>query len=88
MIWIAALVVGGYYLLLGSLAVYGAHRLFLVVNAFRTRPTSIGAGPSRARVTVQLPVFNEIYVLERLVESACLLRPRPRTRRTLAPSGG
>jgi cellulose synthase/poly-beta-1,6-N-acetylglucosamine synthase-like glycosyltransferase len=72
--WISALVVGAYYLLLGLLAVYGAHRLFLVLNAFRTRPARTGAAPSRARVAVQLPVFNEIYVLERLVESACSLR--------------
>jgi cellulose synthase/poly-beta-1,6-N-acetylglucosamine synthase-like glycosyltransferase len=64
-----------YYGILAALAVYGLHRILMVSLYYRTR----GAAPSPAaplrplpRVTVQLPVYNERYVVERLI--ACVAR--------------
>jgi cellulose synthase/poly-beta-1,6-N-acetylglucosamine synthase-like glycosyltransferase len=64
-----------YYLTLGILSVYGAHRLYLVRLRQRTaidvgqlpRPT---AWPS---VTVQLPMFNEPEVAVRLIDAVAAI---------------
>lgn len=62
--------------LLALLAPFGAHRLRLLWLRLR-RPARV---ESRAwdgklpRVTVQLPVFNEANVIERLIDAACRLR--------------
>jgi cellulose synthase/poly-beta-1,6-N-acetylglucosamine synthase-like glycosyltransferase len=63
-----------YFGALGALSVYGVHRLTLAMIRLRRRgwPTP-GAIPPPA-VTVQIPVYNEIHVLDRLVEAACSLR--------------
>lgn len=61
-----------YFLVLLVLAAYGIHRYQLVYYFFKYRhnvppvPTPPAVWP---RVTVQLPIFNERYVIERLVES-------------------
>ena len=65
-----------YYLILGTLAVYGVHRLALVALYYRTRHLAPGAPPTPAawpRVTVQLPLYNEMYVAERLIDAAARL---------------
>lgn len=74
--WIELSILALYYLILGILAVYGLHRLHLVVTYQRTR----GLGPqlpegprSRPVVTVQLPIFNEKYVAERLIDAVCAI---------------
>jgi cellulose synthase/poly-beta-1,6-N-acetylglucosamine synthase-like glycosyltransferase len=71
-----------YYLILGTLAVYGVHRLVLVALYYRTHrrapvpPPAPGDWPT---VTVQLPLFNEMYVAERLIDAAARLDyPRDR----------
>ena len=77
------LVVGLYFVVLAGLSVYGAHRgylLYLYTNGRRTgpppRPEAYAVPP---RLTVQLPVFNEAYVVERLIEAVARLRyPRER----------
>jgi len=66
-----------YYLILAVLAFYGVHRLLLVVLYLRTR----GRGPARPAaptnpadwpvVTVQLPLYNEMYVAPRLIAAVC-----------------
>jgi len=65
-----------YYLILAVLAFYGVHRLLLVVLYLRTR----GRKPVRPSdpaewpvVTVQLPLYNEMYVARRLIEAVCRL---------------
>ncbi len=70
-----------YYLVLGTLAVYGVHRLALLAlyyRADRRRP----APPEPAEwplVTVQLPLYNELYVAGRLIDAVCDLDyPRAR----------
>lgn len=63
-----------YYAALGGLAFYGLHRLALAWISLRRRAEAPPAPGPLPSVTVQLPVFNEIYVLDRLVEAACALR--------------
>ena len=61
-----------YFLVLTVLALYGLHRYFLVYNYYRYRENLPPAPPDISEwpgVTVQLPIFNERYVIERLVES-------------------
>jgi cellulose synthase/poly-beta-1,6-N-acetylglucosamine synthase-like glycosyltransferase len=64
-----------YYLTLGLLALYGLHRALLLALHRRHRdalPTP--PAPERwPRVTVQLPLYNELYVAPRLLEAACRL---------------
>ena len=79
------LVVALYFGVLACLAAYGAHRAYLVYlyTTGRRRPVSPSAAtPARAnlpRVTVQLPVYNEMYVVERLIDAVGGLRyPRDR----------
>jgi cellulose synthase/poly-beta-1,6-N-acetylglucosamine synthase-like glycosyltransferase len=61
-----------YFLVLVVLAAYGLHRYVLVYNYFKYRHHSPGPAPEIyewPKVTIQLPIFNERYVIERLVES-------------------
>jgi len=61
-----------YFTVLGVLALYGMHRYWLVYNYFKFRRNVPGPPPPVERwprVTIQLPIFNERYVIERLVES-------------------
>ncbi len=67
----------GYVLVLGFLAVYGVHRVFLTWSYWRRpAPAESQTPPLPAelpRVTVQLPVFNEMYVAERLIDAVAVL---------------
>ncbi|HYA97283.1 MAG TPA: cellulose synthase family protein [Methylomirabilota bacterium] len=61
-----------YFLVLFVLALYGFHRYWLVYDFFRYAKNVPGAPPPVGqwpRVTVQLPIYNERYVIERLVEA-------------------
>jgi cellulose synthase/poly-beta-1,6-N-acetylglucosamine synthase-like glycosyltransferase len=54
------------------LALYGLHRYWLVYDYYKYSKNVPGSPPSVTnwpRVTVQLPIFNERYVIERLVEA-------------------
>ena len=69
-----------YYLVLGVLAFFGLHRLYLVVwyvVTRRRRPLQAPALPPGPEhwpvVTVQLPLYNEMYVAPRLIEAVCAL---------------
>jgi cellulose synthase/poly-beta-1,6-N-acetylglucosamine synthase-like glycosyltransferase len=60
-----------YLVVLGILGVYGFHRGHLIFLYFRHRrraPKPEGRFDELPRVTVQLPMFNEMYVAERLIE--------------------
>ena len=56
------------------LCVFGLHRYYLVrlysKGKARRRPAPVATGPL-PRVTVQLPVYNEMYVTERLIRAVC-----------------
>ena len=66
-----------YFTLLIILAIYGSHRYFLVYTYWRNKK-NLPVPPAREwpawpRVTVQLPLYNERYVAERLIEETCRL---------------
>jgi cellulose synthase/poly-beta-1,6-N-acetylglucosamine synthase-like glycosyltransferase len=70
------LILALYYLFLGGLALYGVHRLAMVALYYRTRGRSIPRPPepeSWPVVTVQLPLYNELYVATRLIDAVCAL---------------
>ena len=66
-----------YFFVLSILAIYGWHRYFLVYLYMKNR----GKAPSPAlpplalaelpRVTIQLPIYNEMYVADRLIDAVC-----------------
>jgi cellulose synthase/poly-beta-1,6-N-acetylglucosamine synthase-like glycosyltransferase len=61
-----------YFLVMTILACYGLHRYALVYNFYKYRKNAAGPPPEITewpRVTVQLPIYNERYVIERLIES-------------------
>ncbi|GEL70660.1 MULTISPECIES: cellulose synthase family protein [Myxococcus] len=65
---------GVYFSLLCVLGVYGSHRYRMAFLYYRHKfklPTPKGKLESLPKVTIQLPIFNEMYVVERLVESVC-----------------
>ncbi|MEM7350523.1 MAG: glycosyltransferase, partial [Acidobacteriota bacterium] len=80
--WLSGSILTLYYLILGILACYGLHRLVLVFTYWRTRqggPPTPEPPAEWPVVTVQLPIFNEMYVAERLIEAVCRLDyPRDR----------
>src|SRR5499425_2597238 len=61
-----------YFIVLTVLAIYGLHRYWLVYDYYKYRNNVPGPPPPVAswpRVTVQLPIYNERYVIERLDEA-------------------
>ena len=60
-----------YFILLSILSIYGAHRLWILVLYFRHKkdvPQPQGDANYLPTVTVQLAVFNEMNVIERLMD--------------------
>jgi cellulose synthase/poly-beta-1,6-N-acetylglucosamine synthase-like glycosyltransferase len=63
-----------YFFILSILAIYGWHRYYLVYLYMRhkgARPYAEQMPDPLPRVTVQLPIFNEMYVVERVIDAAC-----------------
>jgi cellulose synthase/poly-beta-1,6-N-acetylglucosamine synthase-like glycosyltransferase len=63
-----------YFTVLFVLSLYGAYRIKQVVDFWRyrnvePRPKAVFGEDELPRVTVQLPLFNEMYVVERLLAS-------------------
>ena len=61
-----------YFIILIILAGYGLHRYWLVYDYYKYKKNVPGPPPNVKewpRVTIQLPIFNERYVIERLVEA-------------------
>src|SRR5581483_279214 len=71
-----------YFFVLIILAVYGWHRYYLVYLYMRNRDNGPKAGPMpdlAPIVTIQLPLYNELYVADRLIEAVCAIDyPRDR----------
>lgn len=73
-----------YLLTLGALAFYGIHRsallyLYLRHRRERTEPLRHFRDDELPTITVQLPMFNEMYVAKRLIEAAAAIDyPRDR----------
>src|SRR5437588_650497 len=64
-----------YFIVLIWLATYGIHRYVLVYLYYKNRKNRTQAPAEKfaelPRVTVQLPIFNEQYVVERLLHAVC-----------------
>ncbi|HXK59802.1 MAG TPA: glycosyltransferase family 2 protein [Acidobacteriota bacterium] len=63
-----------YFSVLSILAVYGLHRYYLVYLHFKYRDKEArpaGRLEILPKITVQLPIFNEMYVVERLIDHVC-----------------
>lgn len=63
-----------YFTILGILAVYGGYRVKQVIDFWRyrhfiPRPKAHYSEAELPHITVQLPLFNEMYVVERLVKA-------------------
>lgn len=66
-----------YFVVLVILASYGIHRYILVWHYYknrknkRTKPAAYFPPDQLPRVTIQLPIFNEQFVIDRLVDAVC-----------------
>ncbi len=63
-----------YFTILGVLAIYGAYRIKQVIDFWRYRriqphPKAYFSEENLPLITVQLPLFNEVYVVERLLRA-------------------
>ncbi len=72
------LILGTYFGLMAVLSLFGLHRYSLVYLYYRHRRSRLGAPVGRfrslPRVTVQLPVYNERFVVAELLDAVCALR--------------
>src|SRR4051794_11247996 len=66
------LTLAAYFFVLIILALYGWHRYYLVYLYMRHRdrePGPLPPLPTLPPVTIQLPLYNEMYVADRLIEA-------------------
>jgi cellulose synthase/poly-beta-1,6-N-acetylglucosamine synthase-like glycosyltransferase len=74
------LIVFAYYAVLAVLSIYGLHRyliLYLYHRHYKWKPRAAVVESFRAgrpTVTVQLPLYNEMYVARRVIEAAARMR--------------
>ncbi len=81
--WFDASLLTPYFLLMIILAFYGLHRYQLVWLYYRNKKNATHEPPKHFAelpfITVQLPIFNEQFVIDRLIEAVCNLDyPRDR----------
>jgi cellulose synthase/poly-beta-1,6-N-acetylglucosamine synthase-like glycosyltransferase len=65
-----------YFFVLVILAVYGWHRYYLVYLYMKHKdrqPEPVGQFDNLPPVTIQLPIYNEMYVADRLIDAVCEL---------------
>src|SRR5437899_2159332 len=65
-----------YFTMLVGLACYGAHRYWMIILYYRHRKEvaePAGHFAELPRLTVQLPLYNELYVAERLLDAVVAL---------------
>src|SRR3954452_17375765 len=73
---VETLTLATYFFVLIILAIYGWHRYYLVYLYMRYRNQGPHAGPAldpAPVVTIQLPLYNEMYVAERLIDAVCAI---------------
>jgi len=77
----AAITVTAYFAILAVLSLYGIHRYFILFLYFkhtrgarRPEPPPAPAPDELPSVTVQLPLYNELYVARRVIEAAAAIR--------------
>jgi cellulose synthase/poly-beta-1,6-N-acetylglucosamine synthase-like glycosyltransferase len=74
MISIDALILVAYFFVLSILGLYGWHRYYLVYQYMKHKDRVPGPPPPVAEdawpvVTIQLPIYNEMYVVDRLIDA-------------------
>ena len=70
------LTLAAYFFVLVILAVYGWHRYYLVYLYMKNKdrqPVPAASFEKLPSVTVQLPIYNEMYVADRLIDAVCQL---------------
>src|SRR3954453_7107406 len=63
-----------YFFVLSILAIYGWHRYYLVYLYMKNRDKAPRPVPPLTEfppVTIQLPIYNEMYVADRLIDAVC-----------------
>src|ERR1700755_2390669 len=68
------LILGTYFFVLVILAVYGWHRYYLVYLYMKNKDKVPAPGfppGDPPPVTIQLPIYNEMYVADRLIDAVC-----------------
>src|SRR6201985_2197459 len=82
MTWVELFFLATYFLVLVILSVYGSHRDVMAYLYYKYRgnlPAPKARFETLPRVTIQLPVFNEMYVVERLIDAVAAIEyPRDR----------
>src|ERR1700674_5415675 len=71
---VETLTLAAYFFVLIVLAIYGWHRYYLVYLYMTHRDKEPRLGPPLDPlpvVTIQLPLYNEMYVADRLIEAVC-----------------
>ncbi len=71
---IETLTLAAYFFVLIVLAIYGWHRYYLVYLYMSNRDKEPTLGPPLdplPAVTIQLPLYNEMYVADRLIDAVC-----------------
>src|SRR3954453_23124233 len=72
MTWVEVLFLATYFLVLLVLSIYGSHRYVMAYLYYKYKgnlPAPKGRFDTAPCVTIQLPVFNEMYVVERLIDA-------------------
>src|ERR1700758_295775 len=73
--WFDAALLFPYFLVMIVLAVYGIHRYTMCWHYFKYRKRHKPDPPKHfdelPNVTVQLPIFNEQFVIDRLIDAVC-----------------
>jgi cellulose synthase/poly-beta-1,6-N-acetylglucosamine synthase-like glycosyltransferase len=71
-----SLSLASYFFVLVILAVYGWHRYYMVYLYMKHKhevPQPLGRFDELPVVTIQLPLYNEMYVVDRLVDAVCAI---------------
>jgi hypothetical protein len=64
----------GYVACQAGLTLYASHRYSMLGGSAAAAPQPQGPSLGAATVTIQLPVYNEALVVERLIDAACAIR--------------
>jgi cellulose synthase/poly-beta-1,6-N-acetylglucosamine synthase-like glycosyltransferase len=70
------LILVAYFFVLSILGIYGWHRYYLVYQYMKHKDRVVGPPPPMPDppvVTIQLPIYNEIYVVDRLIDAVCAI---------------
>ncbi len=70
------LILVAYFFVLSILGIYGWHRYYLVYEYMKNKHRVPGPPPAVDEwpvVTIQLPIFNEMYVVDRLIDAVCAI---------------